>query len=74
MARADEIRIDSGEEFFVLLAQGQFKHLAAIGEARGELVHGRDDGFQGRPFATQLLGLFGVVPDDRVFQLSLNFL
>jgi hypothetical protein len=53
---------------FVLFAVGQFQQFAGLGQAiqdRGDAAHGL---FKVGAFAAQVLGVFGVVPDIRVFQ------
>jgi hypothetical protein len=57
----------------VFLFGGHLQQIAGIGQAAVEIVDGVDDQRQGRALTPQILGVFGVVPDVRVFQLAVYF-
>ncbi|AMB88214.1 hypothetical protein AWM79_03985 [Pseudomonas agarici] len=44
-----------------------------MGQASGHFIQGFDDLGQRRALAAQVLGVFGVVPDSRIFKLAIDF-
>jgi len=39
-----------------------------------QITEGVDNFFQASPFASQFLGVFGIVPDIRIFEFAGNFI
>lgn len=58
---------------FVALFNGHVEQLARVGQTAGHLVQGLDDLCQRRALAAQFLGVFGLVPDVRVFEFAVDF-
>ena len=58
---------------FVVFFGGHFQQIARIGQATGQVVDGFDDLRQGSAFTAQALGVFGLVPDVRVFEFAVYF-
>jgi hypothetical protein len=67
------VTLDVARGRFVVLALGQLQQLFGIGDALASGVELGELRRQARPFAAQLLGLVGLVPDAGVFQLAADF-
>jgi hypothetical protein len=59
--------------FFVVFALGQFQQFGGADQAFVNLADAVDGLVQQRALAAKLLGVFGFVPDVRVFQLPAYF-
>jgi hypothetical protein len=57
----------------VVFFDGHFQQVARIGQATGQVVDGFDDLRQRGALTAQALGVFGLVPDVRVFELAVYF-
>jgi hypothetical protein len=57
----------------VVLHLGQFQQFAGAGQAFLDVADAVDGLVQQRTLAAQLLGVLGVVPDVRAFQLAVYF-
>jgi len=57
----------------VVFFHGHVEQLAGIGQTAGQLIQGIDDLRQRSTLAAQLLGVFGFVPDSRIFKLAIDF-
>lgn len=58
---------------FVIFLDSHVEQVLAVGQAARQLVQGLDDLGQHGTFAAQGLGILGLVPDGRVFQLAVDF-
>jgi hypothetical protein len=58
----------------VVLAFGQVEQLGSVGDRVGRPIQLRKLGGEFGAFAPELLGLVGLLPDGRVFQLAVYFL
>jgi len=57
---------------FVLFLDRHVQQIAAIGQAAVQFVQGLDDLCQRCALAAQFLGVFGFVPDTRIFKLAID--
>nr|BFD39890.1 hypothetical protein FFPRI1PSEUD_13890 [Pseudomonas sp. FFPRI_1] len=57
---------------FVFFFDGHVQQVAAIGQTTVQLVQGLDDLGQRSALAAQLLGVFRLVPDTRIFKLAID--
>jgi hypothetical protein len=57
----------------VVFFDGHVEQVTGIGQTAVEVVDGFDDLRQGSALAAQILGVFGVVPDVRVFEFAVYF-
>ncbi|MNO87252.1 hypothetical protein D3C76_786710 [compost metagenome] len=73
LAQAFDFAGDVVDGALVVFLDGHVQQVAGIGQAAGEFVEGLDDLRQGGALAAQVLCVFGVVPDGRVFQLAVHF-
>jgi len=64
---------DVVDRAFVVFFDGHVEQLAGVGQAGGQFVQRLDDLRQRRALAAQLLGVFGLVPDGRIFKLAIDF-
>ncbi|MNQ40255.1 hypothetical protein D3C85_539020 [compost metagenome] len=58
---------------FVIFLDGHVEQVAGIGQAAGQFVEGLDDLRQCSAFTAEILCVFRIVPDVRVFQLAIDF-
>ena len=65
-----DVRGDSIHRFGIALFHRHLEQIGAIGEPGLQLIHVQDDAFEHRPFLTEGLGPFLVVPDVRVFEFA----
>jgi len=63
--------LDGFQRGVVAIGQRQFDELARVGQAAAQFGQGFDDVFEGFLFTAQVLGVLGVVPDGRVFELGI---
>ena len=67
------IGLNGLEGFFVLFHAGQLEQILAIDDALVDVIEHQHHVFQGLLFLAQFLGMGGVVPDVRVFELLADF-
>ena len=70
---AGHVGLDGLHGVLVLFHGGEFEEVLAVGEALFDFLQGYDHAFKGFLFLAKLLGLGGVVPDVRVFELLADF-
>jgi hypothetical protein len=71
---AFEVALDGHDRRFVILAAREFEQLARVGDVSRRVLQRDHHAFEGFLFLAQFLGMFGVVPDRRVFQRARDFL
>ncbi len=57
----------------IVFFDGHVEQIARVGQAAGEVVDGLDDLRQGGALTAKVLGVFGIVPDVRVFEFAVYF-
>ena len=70
---AGHVGLDGLHGVLVLFHGGEFEGVLAVGKALFDFLQGHDHAFKGFLFLAELLGLGGVVPDVRVFELLADF-
>ena len=61
------------ERAFVVFLDGEVEQVFGIGQTAGELVDGDDNAFQRTALTTDVLRLFRVIPDARIFEFAQDF-
>ena len=73
VAQALDLGRDIVDGALVFLFGGHLQQIAGVDQAAVEVVDGVDDQRQGGTLTPQVLRVFGVVPDVRVFQFAVYF-
>jgi hypothetical protein len=72
-AQALEFTDDIAYSRFIILFDSHVEQVTGIGQTAGQIVDGFDDLRQRGALTAQALGVFGLVPDARVFELAVYF-
>ncbi|KRW69392.1 hypothetical protein AO741_18835 [Pseudomonas sp. TTU2014-105ASC] len=72
-AQAIQLCRDVVHGALVVFFDGHVEQVTGIGQASIEVIDGFDDLRQGGALAAQVLGVFGIVPDVRVFEFAVYF-
>ena len=73
LAQALDFAGDVVHRAFVVFLDGHGQQVAGVGQAAGQFVEGLDDLRQLGALTAQILRVFRIVPDVRVFQLAIDF-
>jgi len=72
-AQALDFSGDVVDGALIVLFYSHFQQVARVGQTTGQIVDGFDDLCQGGALTAQALGVFGLVPDVRVFEFAVYF-
>ncbi|KGK83801.1 hypothetical protein DP64_09360 [Stutzerimonas degradans] len=72
-AQAFQLGGDVIHRALVVFFDGHVEQVARVGQAAGEVVDGLDDLRQGGALTAQILRVFGVIPDVRIFEFAVYF-